>query len=116
MKLFMLCALLAACTETHTQAQVEIKQDDCINCHTTTLVHPENTFPLTSMGTMHTNIACQDCHRFSVGPGLNLMHVDCFHCHFRADIDPLHTGLTDYQWDPVNHDFCLRCHTDGLAL
>ena len=116
MKHLVLLAMLAACTETHTQAQVEIEQGDCINCHSGTLVHPENVFPLDSMGTMHSGIDCTECHRFSVGPGVDLAHADCFHCHFRADIDPLHTAVTDYMWDPMNHDFCVRCHTDGLGL
>lgn len=116
MKRLVLLATLAACTETHSQAQVEITQDSCINCHSGTLVHPENIFPLMSMGTKHDGLACDSCHRFSVGPGLVLMHVDCFHCHFRSDMDPLHTTVSSYTWDPVNHDFCMRCHTDGLRL
>ena len=116
MKRLVLLAMLAACTETHTEAQVEITQNACINCHSGTLTHPEDVFPLMSMGTMHDGIDCTECHRFSVGPGLNGVHADCFHCHFRADIDPIHAGNTDYMWDPVNHDFCLRCHTNGLAL
>ncbi len=116
MKRFVLLAMLAACTETHTQAQVEITQDACINCHTNTLVHPESFFPLMTMGTKHTGIACQDCHRFSVGPGLDHVHADCFHCHFRSDMDQIHTPVSTYMWDPMNHDFCVMCHSDGLKL
>jgi len=114
MKRLVLLAMLAACTETHTQAQVEITQDSCVVCHSGNLIHREDLFPLMSMGTMHTGIDCTECHRFKVGPGLDRVHADCLHCHFRADIDPLHTPRPGYMWDDTTHDFCVGCHNAGL--
>ena len=113
MKLGMLLFVLAACTETHSAAQVQITDRDCSNCHSGNLIHPEDAFPITTGP--HMGIDCADCHIFSKGSGLNMVHAQCTACHFRADIDPTHIPRMDgYMWDPVNHDFCMSCHPMGL--
>ena len=116
MKWLLVIALaLAGCTETHNQSQVEITDRDCSVCHSGTLQHPEDAFPLTTMNSKHSGIDCADCHIFSKGGGLNMVHADCTACHFQADIDPTHIPRNDgYMWDPVNHDFCLSCHPMGF--
>jgi cytochrome c554/c'-like protein len=115
MKWLVIIAALAACTETHNASQVEISDRACIDCHATTLVHPEDAFPIETMGTFHSGIDCADCHVFSKGPGLDGAHADCTNCHFRADIDPPHLARGGgYMWDPTNHDFCVGCHPTGF--
>jgi hypothetical protein len=134
---------LGACTEPHSSAQQEFMPDDCTACHSGSdaLVHPEAKFPLMTQGTFHDNIECYDCHHFNRGPGILGFHADCTElCHLENQnssvclsypqsaantmlcqaVDPLHVGLTNpttnapYAWDPVNHDFCLSCHPNGL--
>ena len=127
--LVVLLVALAACVETHDPTQKAIQNDDCTNCHSGNLVHPEASFPLMSMGSMHTNIACQDCHKFTSGPGIDGFHADCTStCHLQTKqsscceaVEPNHLGrvspidgTTPYAWDPMNHDFCLSCHPAGL--
>ena len=114
MKRFWLLVGLAVCTETHTADQVKFTQDSCEDCHSGTLTHPETDFPLHSQGTSHTDIDCTQCHHFKVGPGLDMVHADCFSCHPESAIDPVHRSVTDYMWDPTNHDFCVSCHPNGL--
>jgi hypothetical protein len=114
MKWLLFIVMLAACTETHSPTAVEITDRDCIDCHSGTLIHPEDAFPIASMGTKHSGIDCADCHIFSKGPGLSMVHAVCTACHFRADIDPTHIPRDGYMWDPVNHDFCLSCHPQGF--
>ena len=111
---YALLLVLAACTETHTPAQVEITQNSCELCHSGNLIHPEDAFPLMSMNTKHTDIACEDCHHFDRGLGITGVHADCTSCHFQADIDPTHTGIDGYMFDKTNHDFCMNCHPMGL--
>jgi hypothetical protein len=114
MKWLVLLATLAACTETHNASQQEISDRACITCHSTRLTHPEDVFPISTQNTFHSGIDCADCHVFSKGPGLNMVHADCTACHFRADIDKNHIGRDNYMWDSVNHDFCLGCHPSGF--
>jgi hypothetical protein len=140
-----LTVVLAACTETHDGTQAALTPDSCLACHTAgsgsnVLVHPENLFPLMSGGTVHNNINCQNCHWFSVGPGLLGYHADCTSvCHLQSRqsqacaqypqsngmpcmaIEPFHQGLVNpnppgqaYAWDSVNKDFCTQCHPSGL--
>jgi len=106
-------ALATACTETHTQSQVEFTERGCADCHMGTLMHPEDSFPITTG--VHMGIDCADCHMFSKSPGLNVVHAVCTGCHTQADMAPLHTGSagSGYMWDPVNHDFCIACHPSG---
>lgn len=125
----MLLVVLAACVEAHDPTQKAIQNTDCMNCHSGSLVHPETRFPLMSMGSVHTNIACQDCHRFTAGPGIDGFHADCTStCHLQTQqsscceaTEPNHIGrvspidgTTPYAWDPMNKDFCLKCHPMGL--
>jgi hypothetical protein len=116
MKGLALIILVAACTETHTPSQVEITNRDCSVCHSTTLIHPEDSFPIASMNTKHGGIDCADCHVFSSGSnsGLDGVHANCVICHPRSDIDPTHIGRQNYVWDSVNHDFCVGCHPMGF--
>lgn len=113
MKWLVLIALVAACTETHTQSQVEFTERSCSNCHTQKLIHPEDAWPITTGP--HMGIDCADCHSFKSGMGITAVHAVCTTCHAEADMDPLHTGSagTGYMWDPVNHDFCQMCHPTG---
>jgi len=110
---------------------------DCVQCHTTQTwvnslggcVHPEQKFPLASMGTKHTGIACTDCHKpelttatvTSVGGG----NTDCITCHPNTTTQAQnHVGVTydsgtlvgtAYSYKSDQPNFCLVCHPNGLA-
>jgi hypothetical protein len=129
MKRIVFLLALAACTEAHDPAQVEIDNQSCTNCHSANLQHPETLFPLMSGGSMHTGIECYDCHRFSRGPGMRGFHIDCTGlCHLQTQqsfccgpTEPNHIGRVNpndstmtYAWDSTNHDFCLSCHPQGF--
>lgn len=116
MKRILLACVLAACTKTHDGTQMEIAAQDCSNCHSGTLTHPEELFPLlASNGSMHADIACNTCHRFDGGPGIFRFHADCTSagCHPQSAIEPNHLPRPGFMWDPVNNDFCLNCHSAG---
>jgi hypothetical protein len=137
-------AALGACTETHSSSQMEYEAADnnsCLACHTGPsageYVHPEAKFPLTTMGTMHDNILCIDCHKFDVSADLFEagFNSDCTSgCHLQNESstfctqypqamnmpcpasDSLHQGLgvSGYAWDSKHYDFCLSCHPAGM--
>jgi hypothetical protein len=112
---------------------------ECALCHTTTTwvnqlggcVHPEQAFPLASMGTKHTNIACTDCHSaaISVATGATSQkgaNTDCISCHPNTSTQQSnHVGVTydsgtllgqPYSYLSSDHRFCLDCHPNGLAV
>jgi len=111
----------------------------CAICHTTTTwlnqlggcVHPEQAFPLASMGTKHTNIACTDCHSsaITIATGATSQsgaNTDCIACHPNTSTQQSnHIGVTydkgtligqPYAYSSTDHRFCLDCHPNGLAV
>ena len=111
----------------------------CAQCHTTTTwtnqlggcAHPEAAFPLTTMGTQHTNIACSACHSESISAATGATsakgaNTDCIACHPNsATQQSNHVGVTydsgallgvPYAYSSTDHRFCLDCHPNGLAL
>jgi Class III cytochrome C family len=77
----------------------------CLSCHPDGLGgagHPENKFPITSGP--HRGIACDQCHKASLGTPSSIDNTDCVTCH---------TGA--HHRDPSKPHDCLRCHPNGYA-
>lgn len=112
---------------------------ECAACHTTATwqnqlggcAHPEAAFPLTTMGTKHTNIACADCHSSAItlstgATSAKGANTDCISCHPNTSTQQRnHVGVTydngtltgqPYAYSTNDHRFCLDCHPNGLAV
>lgn len=111
---------------------------ECATCHVTTTwvnslggcVHPEAQFPLASMGTKHTGIACTDCHSAALTTAtvtsVNGGNTDCLSCHPNTSAQAqAHVGVTydsgtlvgtPYAYKASEPNFCLVCHPKGLAV
>jgi hypothetical protein len=134
---------VAACVPDHGAGLTEVAQDDCVACHLSDYegaanpvhagafpttcadchrtdawrpalggVHPEAAFPIQSGP--HEGIRCLDCHNADLGPSTDGQNTDCTACHTRGEMDDTHDEEPGYQWDPMNHHFCLSCHPRGL--
>ena len=100
-----------------TQSQVEITDRDCIGLSRGQSHPSRGCVPDHDDGPKHSGIDCADCHIFSKGPGLNMVHAECTACHFQADIDPTHIPRTDgYMWDPVESRLLPELSPDGLPV
>ena len=111
---------------------------DCAQCHLTTTwvnslggcLHPEQNFPLSTMGTKHTNIMCTDCHSAALTTttvtSLKGANTDCISCHPNTSTQAQnHVGVTydsgtlvgtPYSYKATEPNFCLVCHPNGLAV
>ena len=111
---------------------------DCVQCHTTTTwvnslggcAHPESAFPLSTMGTKHTSIACSSCHSDALTTptttSVKGANTDCITCHPNTSTQAQnHVGVTydsgtlvgqPYAYLSSTPNFCLACHPNGLAV
>jgi hypothetical protein len=80
----------------------------CYECHpsgSVTGVDHAAFFPIHD-GATHAGISCATCH---VDP-TNRKVVDCIGCHTAPTTDPLHSGISGYEW---TNPQCLSCHPKG---
>ncbi len=64
----------------------------------------EGYFPIASGE--HRGLACNQCHYDGYAP----QTFDCRRCHGKADTDPEHFGILDYEWESLR---CYGCHPRG---
>ncbi len=61
-------------------------------------------FPIASGN--HRGLRCEQCHYQGYAP----QTFDCTRCHGKADTDPNHIGILDYEWENLR---CYGCHPRG---
>ncbi len=90
----------------------------CRACHPNgqeKIAHPEEKFPITTGVHRYT---CFDCHSRQAGGLAMAESTDCVGCHAKAHGEAIaaqrHVRVSEYEFEPGNPDFCLKCHARGM--